>query len=123
MIDCVATTPTPASPHVTTDPTENQCDWTATPISPVFESRATIENVCTTGPAAADVATSSPQATHNPSRSERMPASLCSKSLHAGRAFPCVTLPAQRDVRVFGDKPDRSFTEDPVSLPHRLLSA
>ena len=29
--DCVATTPTPASPHVTIEPTENQCDCTATP--------------------------------------------------------------------------------------------
>ncbi len=43
MNDCVATAPTPASAHVTPDPTENACDWTATPISPVAGSRATIE--------------------------------------------------------------------------------
>src|SRR5688572_2764781 len=42
---CVATIPTPASPQGTTVPVENQCDWTATPISPVSESRATIEYV------------------------------------------------------------------------------
>jgi hypothetical protein len=39
----VAMAPTPASAHVTAEPTENQCDWTATPISPVSASRATIE--------------------------------------------------------------------------------
>ena len=39
----VATAPTPASAHVTSAPTENQCDCTATPISPVTESRATME--------------------------------------------------------------------------------
>src|SRR5260370_20934098 len=47
MKDCVATTPTPASAQVTSAPTANQCDCTATPISPVAGSRATIENVCT----------------------------------------------------------------------------
>ncbi len=35
--------PTPASAHATLDPTENQCDCTATPISPVAGSRATME--------------------------------------------------------------------------------
>src|SRR4051812_3622378 len=44
--DCVATAPTPGSAHVTIEPTENQCDCTATPRSPVTGSRATIENVC-----------------------------------------------------------------------------
>ena len=43
MNDCVATAPTPASAHGTWEPTENQCDWTATPSSPVAASRATIE--------------------------------------------------------------------------------
>src|SRR5713101_4658962 len=47
MKDCVATTPTPASAQVTSAPTANQCDCTATPISPVVGSRATMENVCT----------------------------------------------------------------------------
>src|SRR2546422_7544468 len=47
MKDCVATTPTPASAQVPSAPTANQCDCTATPISPVAGSRATIENVCT----------------------------------------------------------------------------
>jgi alkylated DNA nucleotide flippase Atl1 len=41
----VATAPTPARAHVTIDPTENQCDWTAAPSSPVSGSRATIEYV------------------------------------------------------------------------------
>src|SRR5512139_1100477 len=41
----VATAPTPGSAHVTMLPTENQCDCTATPRSPVIGSRATIENV------------------------------------------------------------------------------
>ena len=41
--DCVATAPTPASAQVTLPPTENQWLWTATPISPVAASRATIE--------------------------------------------------------------------------------
>src|SRR6185369_15534659 len=45
--DWVATAPTPASAHDTTEPTENQWDWTATPICPVSGSRATIENVWT----------------------------------------------------------------------------
>src|SRR5262245_3581920 len=45
--DCVATAPTPASAHTTCAPTENQCDCTATPSSPVVESRATMEYVCT----------------------------------------------------------------------------
>ncbi len=39
----VATAPAPGRAHVTTDPTENQCDCTATPISPVAGSRATME--------------------------------------------------------------------------------
>jgi hypothetical protein len=43
MNDCVATAPTPASAHATDEPTENQCDCTATPISPVAGSRATME--------------------------------------------------------------------------------
>src|SRR4029077_15136900 len=47
MNDCVATTPTPASPQITSAPTANQCDCTATPMSPVTGSRATIEKVCT----------------------------------------------------------------------------
>ena len=47
MNDCVATAPTPASAHETPDPTENACDWTATPSSPVAGSRATIEYVWT----------------------------------------------------------------------------
>src|SRR5262244_2561602 len=47
MNDCVATAPTPASAHVTPPPTAKACDWTATPSSPVFASRAMIENVCT----------------------------------------------------------------------------
>ena len=42
-IDCVATAPTPGPPTGTSEPTENQCDWTATPSSPVAGSRATIE--------------------------------------------------------------------------------
>ena len=42
-MDCVATAPTPARAQVTTEPTENQCDCTATPSSPVAGSRATIE--------------------------------------------------------------------------------
>src|SRR4051794_28617880 len=43
--DCVHTAPTPARALLTTDPTENQCDWTAAPSSPVCGSRATIEYV------------------------------------------------------------------------------
>ena len=35
----------PASAHGTSGPTLNQCDWTATPSSPVAESYATIEYV------------------------------------------------------------------------------
>src|ERR1041385_5979499 len=45
MKDCVATAPTPASAHETSPPTANQCDCTATPISPVAGSNATIEKV------------------------------------------------------------------------------
>src|SRR5262245_38922330 len=45
--DCVATAPTPASAQVTTDPTENQWLCTATPMSPVAGSRATMEKVAT----------------------------------------------------------------------------
>ena len=41
--DCVATAPTPASAQGTVEPTENQCDCTATPSSPVSGSRATME--------------------------------------------------------------------------------
>ena len=41
--DWVATAPTPDSTQGTICPTENQCDWTATPTAPVAESRATIE--------------------------------------------------------------------------------
>jgi hypothetical protein len=41
----VATAPTPARAHETTEPTLNQCDWTATPTSPDSGSRATIEYV------------------------------------------------------------------------------
>jgi hypothetical protein len=41
--DCVATAPTPGRVHVQSEPTENQCDWTAAPSSPVSGSRATIE--------------------------------------------------------------------------------
>ena len=33
--DCVATAPTPARAHAHSGPTENQCDCTATPSSPV----------------------------------------------------------------------------------------
>ena len=43
--DCVATAPTPARAQLTTEPTENQCDCTATPSSPDAGSRATIEYV------------------------------------------------------------------------------
>jgi hypothetical protein len=39
----VATAPTPGSAHVTIDPTQNQCDCTATPSWPLSSSRATIE--------------------------------------------------------------------------------
>ena len=35
----------PGAAQMTIDPTENQCDWTATPSSPVAGSRATIEYV------------------------------------------------------------------------------
>src|SRR5688500_14349487 len=45
--DCVATAPTPASAQGTTAPTENQWLCTATPMSPVAGSRATIEYVAT----------------------------------------------------------------------------
>src|SRR4029077_16836113 len=47
MNDCVATAPTPASAHGTSPPTANQCDCTATPISPVVGSKATMEKVWT----------------------------------------------------------------------------
>src|ERR1041385_4913274 len=47
MKDCVATAPTPASAKGTSPPTANQCDCTATPISPVAGSNATMEKVCT----------------------------------------------------------------------------
>ena len=41
--DCVATAPIPGRAHTHREPTENQCDWTAPPSSPVSGSRATIE--------------------------------------------------------------------------------
>ena len=41
--DWVATAPTPGHAQVQSEPTENQCDWTAAPSSPVAGSRATIE--------------------------------------------------------------------------------
>jgi alkylated DNA nucleotide flippase Atl1 len=41
----VQTAPTPGQAHVTIEPTENQCDCTAAPSSPVAGSRATIEYV------------------------------------------------------------------------------
>ena len=43
--DCVATAPTPGRAQVQIEPTENQCDCTAAPSSPVSGSRATIEYV------------------------------------------------------------------------------
>jgi hypothetical protein len=39
----VATAPTPASAQLTSEPTPKKWDWTATPSSPLEESRATIE--------------------------------------------------------------------------------
>src|SRR5690606_17186342 len=45
--DCVATAPTLAFAHGTTEPTAKNFDWTATPTSPVSGSAATIENVAT----------------------------------------------------------------------------
>src|SRR3954447_2000233 len=44
-MDCVATAPTPGRAHGHRAPTENQCDCTAAPSSPVAGSRATIEYV------------------------------------------------------------------------------
>src|SRR3954454_23313442 len=44
-IDCTAAAPTPGRSHGTTLPTENQCDWTATPSSKVSGPRATVEYV------------------------------------------------------------------------------
>ena len=41
--DWVATAPTPGRAHVQSEPTENQCDCTAAPTSPVAGSSATIE--------------------------------------------------------------------------------
>ena len=43
----VSALPTPASAHATAGPTLKARDWTATPSSPVIESRATMEYVCT----------------------------------------------------------------------------
>src|SRR4051812_45426365 len=43
--DCTATAPTPGRSHGTTEPTENQWDWTPTPSSSVSGSRATMEYV------------------------------------------------------------------------------
>src|SRR5262245_18980799 len=68
MNDWVATAPTPASAHETPDPTENAWDWTATPISPVVASRATIEYVWT---GRRGTAASGPAATIEGSRSRR----------------------------------------------------
>src|SRR5438067_2232966 len=42
---CVATAPTPAHAHGTTEPTEKYFDWTAHPTSPLWRSAATIEKV------------------------------------------------------------------------------
>jgi hypothetical protein len=42
-IDCVATAPTPGRAHGHIEPTQNQCDCTATPSSPDAGSKATIE--------------------------------------------------------------------------------
>jgi hypothetical protein len=42
-IDCVAIAPCPGRADGTLLPTAKACDWVATPISPVPESRATIE--------------------------------------------------------------------------------
>src|SRR4029079_1857276 len=47
--DWVATAPTPASAQLTDVPTENQWLCTATPISPVDGSRATMEKVWASG--------------------------------------------------------------------------
>ncbi len=41
--DCVATAPTPARAQMHSEPTANQCDWTAAPTAPVSGSKATIE--------------------------------------------------------------------------------
>jgi len=43
-MDWVATAPTPASAQVTSEPTLNQWDWTATPRSPVCGSCAMVLN-------------------------------------------------------------------------------
>src|SRR3989304_3193715 len=64
--------PTPASAQVTEEPTENQWDWTATPISPVAGSRATIENVCASGSAGAGGAVTASAARINPEMTGRM---------------------------------------------------
>src|SRR5438270_13275939 len=60
MNDWVATAPTPGSAQMTLDPTANQCDCTAAPISPVAGSRATIENVCTGRRCGSSCATAEP---------------------------------------------------------------
>ena len=41
--DCVATAPTPGRAQVQSEPTENQCECTAAPCSPLSGSKATIE--------------------------------------------------------------------------------
>lgn len=41
--DCVATAPAAGAAQETMEPTENQCEWTAEPSSPVSGWRATIE--------------------------------------------------------------------------------
>jgi hypothetical protein len=44
---CVATAPTPARAHGTTEPTARNLDWTATPRESVSGSKATMEKVAT----------------------------------------------------------------------------
>ena len=43
--DCVATAPIPGRAQMQSEPTENQCECTAAPCSPVSGSKATIEYV------------------------------------------------------------------------------
>ena len=82
MKDCVATAPTPASAQATFEPTENQCDCTATPNSPVSGSRATIEKVCAgrsvRGACSSDAA--------SPRTRRASPFSLCASALRAFNA-------------------------------------
>jgi hypothetical protein len=44
---CVATAPTPARAHGTTEPTARNLDWTATPNESVSKSKAAMEKVAT----------------------------------------------------------------------------